>query len=169
MKLYTKLDVARSQLDEAIRLYFEKRDPVSIHTLVGAAHQIMRDVASSNGIEYKCIVENMQEKETITKKEWYRAVFQPRNFFKHANQDSNVILDFDPNENEVWLLDACVLYGQVWNSTSKSVDAFWSWYLVKNPEAKQFMSVPTLVQLAGMLNIESTDFRFFLDHCHEIA
>ena len=39
----TKIGAARSQLIEAIHLFFEDRDPVSIHTLVGASLQILND------------------------------------------------------------------------------------------------------------------------------
>jgi hypothetical protein len=37
----TKLDAAKRQLATAIRLYFEDRDPVSVHTLVMAAGEII--------------------------------------------------------------------------------------------------------------------------------
>lgn len=39
----TKIGAARSQLTEAINSFFEERDPVSIHTLIGAALQILND------------------------------------------------------------------------------------------------------------------------------
>jgi hypothetical protein len=39
----TKIGAARSQLIEAIHLFFEDRDPVSIHTLLGASLQILND------------------------------------------------------------------------------------------------------------------------------
>jgi len=36
----SKLDAAKRQLETAIRLYFNEADPVSVHTLAGAAHTI---------------------------------------------------------------------------------------------------------------------------------
>jgi hypothetical protein len=167
MKLHSKKIVARSQLEEAVMLFFERRDPVSIHTLLGASHQIMRDVARHEGIEYKCIIEMLHDKEKIKKKDWYKAVFTPRNFFKHANDDANVILDFDPLENEMWLLDACILFGQLFEDHSRAVDSYWSWYQIKHPETQAFLSTPTLVKVAELLNVKSDDFEFFREHCHK--
>jgi hypothetical protein len=40
----SKLDCARRQLELAIELYFMERDPVSIHTLAGAARQLIEDI-----------------------------------------------------------------------------------------------------------------------------
>jgi len=156
---------AQSQLGEAIKLFFEMRDPVSIHTLLGAAHQIMRDVAKSNDISYKCVIEELPNEAGLSEKEWYRRVFRPRNFFKHGETDSNVVLDFDPRENDLWLLDACILYGQVFEERFKPVEAFWAWYQCKHPETREFLSVPALTKLATLLNIEHTDYNFFREHC----
>ena len=44
-----KIDAARSQLDTAIELWFQDADPVSIHTLVYAAHEIIDVVSKENG------------------------------------------------------------------------------------------------------------------------
>lgn len=165
MKLHSKQDVAKSQLEEAIRLFFEGRDPISVHTLIGAAHQIMRDVAYRRKIQYQCIIEMLPEKEKIKDKGWYTAVFTPRNFFKHADMDDSVILGFDPSENELWLLDACSLFGQIFQIQSKAVDAFWSWYQLKYPAARDFLSVTRLVKLADLMNISADDFEYFRDHC----
>ena len=45
----SKLDCARRQLELAIELYFLERDPVSIHTLVGAARQLLADINKHRG------------------------------------------------------------------------------------------------------------------------
>jgi hypothetical protein len=34
----------------------------------------------------------------------------PQNFFKHANEDPDAVLDYDPSQVEVILLDACWAY-----------------------------------------------------------
>jgi len=43
--MISKLDAARRQLATAITLWFEDRDPVSIHTLVFAAYEIIHAVS----------------------------------------------------------------------------------------------------------------------------
>ncbi len=44
-----KIEAARRQLVEAITLFFERRDPIAIHTLIGASHQILYDLAKGKG------------------------------------------------------------------------------------------------------------------------
>ena len=39
--LNDKLDVIRRQIKEAVRLFFEERDRVVIHTIIASAHQIL--------------------------------------------------------------------------------------------------------------------------------
>jgi hypothetical protein len=45
----SKLDAARRQLDGAIQLWFSNGDPVAIHALVCAAHQIIQDINEKKG------------------------------------------------------------------------------------------------------------------------
>lgn len=45
----SKLDAAKRQLETAIRLYFNEADPISIHTLAGAAHTILSDINKKYG------------------------------------------------------------------------------------------------------------------------
>jgi hypothetical protein len=45
----TKLDAAKSQVATAIWLYFEDRDPISVHTLVHAACEIIDRLCEAQG------------------------------------------------------------------------------------------------------------------------
>jgi hypothetical protein len=47
----TKIDAAERQIKEAIKLFFERRDQISIHTLAGAANQILYDISNESGME----------------------------------------------------------------------------------------------------------------------
>src|SRR5205814_1397104 len=44
----TKLEAARRQIETAITLWFSESDPVSIHTLVSAAHRLVYDINSKS-------------------------------------------------------------------------------------------------------------------------
>ena len=86
----SKIGAARSQLIEALRLFFEQRDPVLIHTLVGASLQILHDHIDDVGIVWDEIL--FLHKDTIYikdeyPKEWRVKVNEARNFFKHADRD----------------------------------------------------------------------------------
>lgn len=108
----SKLDAAKSQLVEAINLFFEDRDPMSIHTLVGAATEIFHDHISAIGNVWQHDL--FFHRQSIYIKDEYRKVWQQhvrryRNFFKHADYDLKrgvEEIDFDPNVNEFHILDA---------------------------------------------------------------
>jgi ribosomal protein S7 len=45
----TKLEVAERQLRVAIRLFFERRDMIAVHTLAAAAQGVLRDLGRRKG------------------------------------------------------------------------------------------------------------------------
>ena len=45
-----KLEVARRQIVESIRLFFDEKDWVAIHTLIASAHQILFDVGKIKNV-----------------------------------------------------------------------------------------------------------------------
>jgi hypothetical protein len=80
----TKLDAAKSQLATAIWLYFEDCDPVSVHTLVMAASEIIDRLCESKGTPtWRCSFSTMIIPEW--RKEFVRRFYKARNFFKHAS------------------------------------------------------------------------------------
>jgi hypothetical protein len=79
----TKLDAAKSQLATAIWLYFEDCDPVSVHTLVMAAAEIIDRLCESKGTPtWRCSFSTMIPE---WRKEFVRRFYKARNFFKHAS------------------------------------------------------------------------------------
>ena len=80
-----KTDVVERQLQVAISLYFEERDPVAIHTLIAAAHQILFDLGKLKKVE--TIVKNTKALEGVEIREFITAINYPYNFFKHADSD----------------------------------------------------------------------------------
>jgi hypothetical protein len=90
----TKLDAVTRQMDAAIGLYFNGGDDVSIHTLVGAAHNLLTDLSSA------------AKQETVFQKyirpdkraEVEKAIRAPQNFLKHADKDPQATLELDPHE-----------------------------------------------------------------------
>ena len=94
----SKLDAARRQLDGAIQLWFSEGDPVAIHTLVCAAHQIIED-RNKKREDTSLHVEEIARK--TVKPEYLEGVIsqirKPMTFFKHANRDPYDVLDFNPD------------------------------------------------------------------------
>ena len=48
----SKVEAARRQIDVAIHMLFSEEDPLAIHTLAGAAFQILRDLADKKSDSY---------------------------------------------------------------------------------------------------------------------
>ncbi len=90
----TKLDAARRQLDEAIRMFFEKRDAVATHTVASAAAQVLADLGKVRG--FAGWTRNPAMIKPGRWKEWRAAFTKFETFFKHADQDPNATCDFRP-------------------------------------------------------------------------
>jgi len=87
----SKIDAARRQLDTAIELWFGDKDPVSIHTLAAAAHQIVHDINNQRGGPELFFDSSVIKDEYRTRA---IALFKkPMNFFKHADKDAYEIVD----------------------------------------------------------------------------
>jgi hypothetical protein len=103
----TKLDAAKSQLAAAIRLYFEDRDPVSVHTLAMAAGEIIDRLCVAKGL-ISMRDDLMARIVPERRKEIADAINEPRNFFKHASSSkpNQVLADFSDDRNLLAILFA---------------------------------------------------------------
>jgi hypothetical protein len=80
------LEVARSQLLTAIDLFFHDRDPVSVHTLAGAAQEILEGLCREQGIDP--MHEDVRASHPGKSPRELRAAFNLyRNAFKHVGRD----------------------------------------------------------------------------------
>jgi hypothetical protein len=107
-----KIAAAKSQLLEAINLFFEERDPISIHTLTCAALQILHDHFDDVGQvwDHNLIFhyDSIYIKDEY-RKEYAEHVHKIRNFFKHADRDlkaGKTSIAFDTEENAFYILEA---------------------------------------------------------------
>jgi len=113
MVVITPLVVARSQLLTAIDLFFNDRDPISVHALAGNAREILESLCRLAAVEP--ITELfLRDPPHKPKKEIYAALNRYRNCFKHVGKtweerkDGQAILNqFDDSKNE-YLLYVCV-------------------------------------------------------------
>lgn len=139
----TKIDAARSQLIEAIKLFFEDRDPVSIHTLVGASLQILNDHITDIGevydnnliFHYKTIYIKDE-----FRKLWNSKMNESKNFFKHADKDlkgGKLSIEFETTLNEFNIIEAIRCLRIVERDDfiySIELKIFTSWFLLKYPQ-----------------------------------
>lgn len=90
----TKIDAAERQLRVAIRLFFERKDMIAVHTLAAAALEVLRQLGASVG--FKSIMFDLPDDLIIPekRKEIVEIFRQAQNFFKHAGKDPNAEMPF---------------------------------------------------------------------------
>lgn len=103
--IVAKLEAGKRQLRTAIRLWFDDEDPVSIHTLVSAAYEIIHSLARRRGAA-DLLFDSYLVKDEY-RKYWVNSVKRAAIFFKHADRDPEGILEFFPLSNEIFFMFSC--------------------------------------------------------------
>ncbi len=128
----SKLDAAKRQIDTAINLFFRESDPVSIHTLVSAAYEILIALAKYQGVNI--IIKDTSMIKEEMKAEYIKALNEAQNFFKHADKDPKGLLEFSPKQTESFLWDAVRIYIELTKEKPSKMLAYRSWFYLENPD-----------------------------------
>lgn len=129
----SKIEVAGIQLNEAIYLFFDKAHPLIIETLIGATTELLRGIGKSKGIT--AILHDSDFIKPEYKKKWIFNIRKAQNFFKHADRDSEDILDYETTTLPFRIYEACHIY-RLLSSTlhlSMSVRMFEIWFCCRYP------------------------------------
>lgn len=149
-----KREVAERQLREAIRMFFDRRDPIATHTVAAAGHQVLVDIAGLEGVESVL-------KPRAGKVSYFRAVNYPTNFFKHADRDAEGRINVRPLDdfNAELLMDAVLLYQRYAGELFFEGKLFWAWFVSKNRDLFEG-SVPRDGALQRLIDVglDPTDF-----------
>ncbi|MDD3284145.1 MAG: hypothetical protein PHZ07_00955 [Patescibacteria group bacterium] len=140
----TKIEASKRQLDCALELFLNDQDIVSIHTLASASQKILLDLKSNKKFKATSLiydkllayVKDDKKSYFITKTRSYQ------NFFKHADNDPDGILEFNPEMNMYVLLDSILLYEQITNNISFWMGTYKAYFLLSNPELINIESFP---------------------------
>ena len=130
----SKIDAARRQLRTAIRLWFYDHDPVSAHTLVSAAREIIqvilkkRNPSAGAAFDLLAIVKKEYRNEIST------ALKQHANFFKHASRDPDETIEFHPGLSELFILIAVQTLSACGELLREEERAFLVWMQLHSPE-----------------------------------
>jgi hypothetical protein len=128
----TKMEAAERQLATAIRLFFRKEDPFSIHTLIGAATGILDDLAKKVGI--KNPFTDAEYIKSEMKKEYFHLLRKGRNFLKHAKKDSEATLEINPDVNKFSIVEGLHLYEQLNKSICGECYFYRIWFVYNHPD-----------------------------------
>ncbi|HPQ44029.1 MAG TPA: hypothetical protein PKZ42_07340 [Syntrophales bacterium] len=134
VNLIDKHDVVKRQIKEAVRLFFEQRDAVVIHTIIASAHQILIDLGKAKGIE--SFVKNTQVLKGNEIQNFISLINYPYNFFKHANRDATAKIDIGPLEQFIqdFVMDAIVMLQRLCGDIPIEAKVYWMWFVSKYPE-----------------------------------
>lgn len=152
----SKPEVAKRQLTQAIWLFFEQRDAVSVHTLAAAARQVLHDLVRQSG---SVITENPGIRPE-RRKEWLGIVSVAENFFKHANRDPDAILTFQPQFTRFFLYDAIQLYRTVTGDLFYEAQVYLAWFSLTYPEFILDPGFRNMLEVARQKGVDGSDFGF---------
>lgn len=120
-----KHEAATRQLRMAIKLMFEDVDSVPVHTLVGAASIVLSDLVEKK-VPEKSWDRFAQQANNISAPEYFRVMREVQNFLKHAKDDPDAILNFNPKDTESIAFFAVMNAGELGHlSTEESVLQLW--------------------------------------------
>jgi hypothetical protein len=128
----TKLDAARRQLRTAITLWFNDGDPVSIHTLAFAAHEIIHFVSKKKGRGRDLLFDSLVIRDE-RRKEFNILMKSHATFFKHARSDAEAVTEFHPILSRLFILFSILgveLSGEALNDEES---AFIWWLFIHEP------------------------------------
>ena len=140
----TKLEAAERQLQAAAHLFMTDQDPVAIHTLVGAAFQVLSDLASRENrkMQVDAWSDLFEEPDRTTLR---NALRFPQNYFKHADRPSDPEkTTFSPELTSLLIMDAALELNRQKGSIPVALLAFGSWYSLENPHRFQKMELQAL-------------------------
>jgi len=128
-----KLDAAQRQLDCAIELWFHDKDPVSVHTLVAAAYEIVHAVMQKQPNPAELYFDTAFIKDE-NREEFVAFVRKPANFFKHGNRDPHATLDFHPVSSMLFVIHAEKGLRKLGKPTSYAAQALVFWLTLHEPQ-----------------------------------
>jgi len=128
----SKLDAAVRQTRTAIKLWFMEDDPVSIHTLAAASHEIIHTLFKRKGLTDLLFDSDLIKDEF--RGEFAKRVKADATFFKHAQRDPDGFRDFKPDANLYLLLFSTSGLHRMGVPQSKIELTFLTWLGIKYPQ-----------------------------------
>ncbi len=129
----TKLDAAKRQLETAIRLHFTGADPVSAHTLAGAAYGLVQGV-NANRSGQLMVKDLWQLLDRDDAEEFRRHISRAENFLKHADRDPDARYTLDTRWTEALLVEGSQKFWELTGKNPPLLALLQVWFIVCHPE-----------------------------------
>lgn len=162
-----KTEAARRQLGTAIDLWFNDSEPVAIHTLACAAHELLATLLEKQGKSALAFDPSLYKPGSAG--EVKKALHKHYNFFKHADRDTDAKIEFPIGITEMFLLMAIEGWRDLMGKREPSHFAYWLWHMIHNQEIMQLRdrqtgaplpSVPTEI-VREFISIPKRQFKMF--------
>lgn len=129
----TRHQLARRELEAAIRNLFFDEDVIAAHILVWSALEVVTDVGKARNIG--TLRDQMSSNMTESvRRQWKRIEHDHYNFMKHADRDPDRVIRLTPEMTVFALYVACSDYRRVFGDPSLAMAVFSAWYLRQNPD-----------------------------------
>ena len=152
-----KLDAGISQLKEAIYLFFECRDPITLHTVAGAASNLLFNLGEHEKVDSP--VRGNPYVRADQRRLWITKINDAQNFFKHADRDPDAVFEFDPWVTEILIFEGCFLVEVLTGEMFPEAKLFTIWFSVKYPELLSEGSIKELIEMEPAKSLDVNDFK----------
>lgn len=127
----SKLDVAKRELEHAIRLFFKGGDFVVIHLVISACQDILEGIGGDKtSIRMQILKTIKKDKQVYVMGKLKHAY----NFFKHADRDANELLKFNSEASDFAMIDAISMYHSITHEITGLMMAYRLWFNIKYPD-----------------------------------
>jgi len=128
----SKLEAAHRQLDSALSLWFADGDSISVHTLVGAAYQIIQDVSHNRGGPDDLL--NSEFVPARFRDELRGDLRRDVLFFRNADRDAGTVSVLAPVPTLLFLILCVQTLRDLNEKLTDHQMAFLGWTAVAHPE-----------------------------------
>lgn len=156
----TKQEAAARQLRAAVRLFFDGGDTLAVHTLTGAAFQLLADLGKVRGVASPFRSEQYIRPDRV--QELNRALNGIQNFLKHADRDPSETLDYADESTVLYLFETVELAYLVLESPAREMLAYRLWFVFSHPDLVNPVMLAGL-QAANTVGLDQTDKRLWAE------
>jgi hypothetical protein len=152
-----KIEVAAGHLKEAIRMCLQQRNPIPTHSLAAAAYEILNDIGKKRK-KYDTFKGISKSARNL----WYNELMKTFNFCKHADKDSDGVLEYDPNEIPTTIFFCLKKYLDVVGEMFLEGYTFTAWFASMQTKKMSKEQMQNMSETVGIMRTMPLDPTFFL-------
>jgi len=111
----TKIEAALRQLKTSIELFVNAGDTVSAYTLVRASEEVLDKICMHRGLERSAMHQGIEAMKISDERKMniFKKLNAPKNYFKHADRDSEIELQWSDGVIEHFISDCISMYKRI--------------------------------------------------------